>query len=110
MATQACPNSCRHTENTQPTTTIKKHEYICPDSAPTKPSKKAGNLARARLFHRDHHVVLLSLAQEHVLAEKQIACRHRPLKICFTDVVHVNAAAFDVLSRLPLGRAKSGMD
>src|SRR5689334_8572717 len=86
----AWPNSCRHTENTQSTVTTMKHSMVLPGGY--------------------HHVVLFALAQQEMFAEEHIARGKAPLEGGFADVVHVNAAAFDILSGLAFGWTQTGMN
>ena len=50
-----------------------------------------------------HQVIALALAQQQVLAEKQVVACHRALRIVLTHVVEVNATLLDVLAGLSLG-------
>src|SRR6266576_92773 len=45
-----------------------------------------------------------------MFAEEQFGVRDRATDIALANVVQVNTASFDVLSRLPLGRTKAGVN
>src|SRR5881394_4010545 len=85
----ACPNSCRHTENTQPTRT---------------------KMKTSMLLGGDDDVVALALAQEQVAAEEQLGTGHGALGIGLAHVVDVDATLLDVLARLALGGGEAGVD
>ena len=57
----------------------------------------------------DDDIVPFAFAEEKMFAEQQIAGDDRPLEIGLANVVEVSSAAFDVFSRLSLGRRKTGM-
>ena len=57
---------------------------------------------------RQDDVVAFAFAQEQVFAEEQVAGGDGALEVRLADVVDVDAAAFDVLARLPFGRAQAG--
>src|SRR5262245_53165689 len=56
---------------------------------------------------RHDDVILLPFAQQQMLAEEQIVRGDGARRVRFADVVQVNAAAFNVLSRLTFRRTQA---
>src|SRR6266496_68876 len=87
----AWPNSCRQTENTQRIVTVRKQ-------------------VMTKSFHRQDQIIPFSFAKEQMLAEQQILPRHQAIALALANVVHINSAPFNLLSRLALGRTQTGVN
>src|SRR5581483_10462396 len=62
---------------------------------------------RMILSRGDDDVVAFAFAEEEVFAEEKVGGGDGSLKVCFADVVDVNAAAIDVLAGLSFGRGEA---
>src|SRR5438270_10138145 len=59
------------------------------------------------LAGRHYHIIALAFAKQEVLAEEKISQPNSSERIGFANVVHIDAAAFDVFSSLSLRWAET---